>query len=159
MLAVLLLSFVAVHVLAPLGQHFGHPFNEAGRRQRRRAKALQSLRDTVEQLLGESLALRAAADMASTASAPFSSADLELDALAEKLRTDQIEQAAEDTDAFLRRAAAGSRVLLLRACAARAAQLAPHSEAQLANQRLAQAGLLKRGSVPASRVPLQGEVR
>ncbi|CAE7805594.1 unnamed protein product [Symbiodinium sp. CCMP2592] len=124
MLTVLLLSLAVVHVLVPLGQHLGHPFNKL----ERRAKALNSLRKALNQVLNVA------------SEAPTLWADLERSGVLRQLQTQQIQQAAQDPDFFLRRAAAGSRLLLLRACTARACSLASPKALQ-AKQHLPQVDL------------------
>ena len=138
-LSILLLSLAVVRCLVPLGQHLGHPFNELGRR----AQALNSLRKAVDKVLSESFKVEVASEAHTVpASTPPSWADLERSGVLRELQSTQhIWQAAKDPEAFLQRATAGSRTLLLRACAARACSLAPPTKALQASQHLAEADL------------------
>ena len=50
---IVLLSLLVVHGLVPLGQRLGFAFNEVARRHHRQAKAMKSLREAMDQMLGE----------------------------------------------------------------------------------------------------------
>ena len=135
MIGILLLSFVVVHVVVPLGQRFGFSFNESERSMNQLRKVIGPM---LKDILGKPVAPVAEAPITSTPDA-FSLADLERLGTLANLSTAQLQQAAENPDGFLRRAAAGSRELLLSACAARAAQLHPQAETQHVYRELAQA--------------------
>ncbi|CAE7208010.1 UVR8 [Symbiodinium sp. CCMP2592] len=139
-IGILLLSFLVVHVAVPVGQRFGFSFNEFGR-------SLKQLRKVIDPMLKE-IWCKPVASMTEAPSTlalgtpdAFSWADLERLGILGNLTTAQLQQAAENPDSFLRAAAAGSRELLLSACAARTAQLHPQAEAQQVYQELAQAHL------------------
>ncbi|CAE7688638.1 unnamed protein product [Symbiodinium sp. CCMP2592] len=136
MIGILLLSFVVVHVVVPLGQRFGFSFNESGR-------SMNHLRKIIDPMLKEILRkpVAEASITTSRTSDAFAWADLERAGTLGNLTTAQLQQAAENPDGFLRTAAAGSRELLVSACAARAAQLHPQAEAQELYQELAKADL------------------
>ena len=128
MIGILLLSFVVARVVVPVGQRFGFSFNELGR-------SRNQLRKVIDPMLKEMFAPVTEAPSADV----FSWTDLECLGALRDLTTAQLQQAAEKPDGFLRRAAAGSRELLLSACAARTAQLHPQAEAQQVYRELAQA--------------------
>ncbi|CAE6963215.1 unnamed protein product [Symbiodinium sp. CCMP2592] len=144
-LGIVLLSLLVVHGLVPSGQRLGFAFNEAGRRHRRKAKAMQSLREAMDQMLGEAFpktsGLPAVAPTSNAPTVTFSWVDLERSGALHFHTVAQVQLAAEDLDAFLCHAVIGSRELLLRACAARAAQLRPQAEAQKVHEELAQVDL------------------
>ena len=126
-LGILLLALLVVHVLVPLGKRLGIAFNDAGRRHLKKAKAMRSLREAVDQMLGEAFPnMSDIPAVAPTSKAPvtFSWVDLERSGALHFHSEAQVQQAAEDLDAFLCRAVAASRELLVRACAARAARAA-----------------------------------
>ena len=135
MIGVLLLSFVVAHVVVPLGQRFGFSFNESGRSMNQLKKVIDPM---LKEIWGKPVAPMTEAPITSSPDA-FSWADLERLGTLGNLTTAQLQQAAENPDGFLRTAAAGSRELLLSACAARAAQLHPQAEAQEVYQELTQA--------------------
>ncbi|CAE7462525.1 scube2, partial [Symbiodinium sp. CCMP2592] len=141
-LGIVLLSLLVVHLLVPSGQRLGFAFNEAGRRHRRKAKAMQSLREAMDQVLGEAFPktsdIPAVAPTSTAPAVTFSWVDLERSGALHFDTVAQVQRAAEDLDAFLCNTFVGSRELLLRACAARAAQLRPQAEAQKVHEELAQ---------------------
>ncbi|CAE7752501.1 UVR8 [Symbiodinium sp. CCMP2456] len=143
MIGIILLSFVMVHVVVPVGQRFGFSFNELGR-------SLNQLRKVIDPMLKEMLhkpvtPVTEAPSALALGTDVFSWTDLERFGALQNLTTAQLlAQAAENPDgSFLRTAAAGSRELLLRACAARTAQLHPQAEAEAQEvyQELAQVDL------------------
>ncbi|CAE7688623.1 rngB [Symbiodinium sp. CCMP2592] len=136
MIGILLLSFLVVHVVVPLGERFGFSFNESGRSMNHLCKIIDPM---LKEILRKPVA--EASITTSRTSDAFSWADLERTGTLGNLTTAQLQQAAENPDGFLRTAAAGSRELLVSACAARAAQLHPQAEAQELYQELAKADL------------------
>ena len=131
-LGVLLLSFLAAYLLAPLGHWLGHPFNEAARKSHRRAKALNRLREAATGILAETFP---------NSAATVSWSDVEAAGAVRRLGTEaQVQRAAGDPDAFLRQATVQSQALLLRACTARAA-MDPEAKVHQGHQVHAQVDL------------------
>ena len=112
MIGILLLSFVVVRVVVPVGQRFGFSFNELGR-------SRNQLRKVIDPMLKEMFHKPVAQVTEAPSADVFSWTDFERLGALDNLTTAQLQQAAEKPDGFLRKAAAGSRELLLSACAAR----------------------------------------
>ena len=106
MLGSVLLSWAAVRLLVPLANRIGFSFNEAGRRRHKRAKALEEL-------------LRAIQPELRSAQVDLSWEEIEA-SKALLIPVAELESAAAEPGAFLRRAVADSPSLLLSACKLRA---------------------------------------
>lgn len=106
MLGSVLLSWAAVRLLVPLANRIGFSFSEAGRRRQKRTKALEQLLQAIQPELHH-------------AQVDLSWEDLE-DSGALLVPLAELEIAAAEPGAFLRRAVVDSPSLLLRACTLRA---------------------------------------
>ncbi|CAE7203790.1 rngB, partial [Symbiodinium sp. CCMP2456] len=138
-LGIVLLSLLVVHGLVPSGKRLGFAFNEVARRQQKQAKAMKSLREAMDQMLSETFPRTSGLPaVAPTSNTPvtFSWVDLERSGALHFHTVAQVQLAADDLDTFLCNTVAGSRELLLRACAARA-----QAEPQQVHEELAQADL------------------